>query len=140
MYLSNRAASHLSSPGRATEPGQQQQQQQQAGCELEMLGRGGGWVNQAYSGSTPSLPRAVSTVYSPQQSLFHSSMDSVCSLGIPGGMGSPYPPHNAAITADPKGSAKSGAEKKKSSGGCCSCLSRAIKGTSKGWGSYLSYG
>lgn len=103
QYLNNRAESHLSNP---------------AECELETLGKGGvGWVNQAYSGSTVSLPRAVSTVYTPQ-SLFHSSMDSMCSLGIPGS--NPYPAAEAKVQHQPT--------KSKKNSGCCSCLWRGIKG------------
>ncbi|KAL2083633.1 hypothetical protein ACEWY4_021406 [Coilia grayii] len=110
QYLNNRARSHLSSP---------------AECELETLGRGGGWVNQAYSGSTPSLPQAVSSVYTPQ-SLFHSSMDSMCSLSIPGSS-NPYPPTEAKVSERP-------AQIKKSTG-CCSCLSKVIKGI---WGTTMT--
>ncbi|XP_041921583.1 polycystic kidney disease 2-like 1 protein isoform X1 [Alosa sapidissima] len=111
QYLNNRSESHLSSP---------------AECELDTLGKGsvGGWVNQAYSGSTPSIPRAVSTVYTPQ-SLFHSSMDSMCTLGIPGS--NPYPSAEAKVQHQPA--------KSKKNSGCCSCLWRGIKGI---WGTTLT--
>ena len=92
QYLNNRAESHLRSP---------------VECELETMGTDG-WVNQAYSGSILSLPRAVSAVYTPQP-LFHSSVDSMRTLGIPGS--NPYPGAEAKVLHQP-------AESKKSSG-CC---------------------
>lgn len=63
--LNNRAESHLTG---------------QVECELDTMANRA-WVNQAYCGSPPPLPRAVSTIYNPQP-LFQGSMDSMYKLPV----------------------------------------------------------
>ncbi|XP_053292115.1 polycystic kidney disease 2-like 1 protein [Pleuronectes platessa] len=101
--LNNRADSHLTG---------------QVECELDNLGNGA-WVNQAYCGSPPPLPRAVSTIYNPQP-LFQGSMDSMYEVDTP----SPFqhPPE------EPLPSEQSLVKKQR---GCCSF----IKGL---WGTTLT--
>ncbi|XP_076020185.1 polycystin-2-like protein 1 [Genypterus blacodes] len=63
--LNNRAESHLTG---------------QVECELDTVGNRA-WVNQAYCGSPPSLPRAVSTIYNTPP-LFQGSMDNMYKLPV----------------------------------------------------------
>ncbi|KAM9726878.1 polycystin-2-like protein 1 [Menidia menidia] len=64
--LNNRAESHLTG---------------QVECELGSMGTGA-WVNHGYCASPPPLPRAVSTIYSPQP-VFHNSMDAMYKKDAP---------------------------------------------------------
>ncbi|XP_056147434.1 polycystic kidney disease 2-like 1 protein [Lampris incognitus] len=64
--LNNRADSHLTG---------------KVECELDGLGNGG-WVNQGFCGSPPSLPRAVSTIYNPQP-VFPGCTDNICKVDTP---------------------------------------------------------
>uniref|UniRef100_A0A8C6SGU8 Polycystic kidney disease 2-like 1 n=1 Tax=Neogobius melanostomus TaxID=47308 RepID=A0A8C6SGU8_9GOBI len=95
---SNRAASHLTG-------------------QLEMGNVGNGaWVNQAYCGTPPPIPRVISTIYEPQP-VFPGSMDSIYKVDTP----SPFP--EAPDSTEPS--------LRKKRRGCCSL----IKGL---WGTTLT--
>ncbi|KAJ0004973.1 hypothetical protein NQD34_011187, partial [Periophthalmus magnuspinnatus] len=82
--------------------------------ELESVGNGA-WVNQAYIGTPPPIPRVISTIYD-SQPVFQGSMDSIYKPGSP----SPFP--------EPPDSTEPMGKKQR---GCCSF----IKGL---WGTTLT--
>ncbi|CAL9688200.1 unnamed protein product [Knipowitschia caucasica] len=92
----NRASSHLT--------GQ---------VEIECVGNGA-WVNQAYCGTPPPIPRVISTIYDPQPN-FQNSVDDIYKADIP----------------FPKPQEPSAARPRKKHRGCCSF----IKGL---WGTTLT--